>query len=113
MSEIQSAIESFAAQLTALIEAQARTQARASVVAALGGDTPPRRGPGRPPKSKLMLAPVAVKARRKGPIQLCPVPYCRNPAAPVFGMVCGKHRDVSKAKIKKYREARKATKAAA
>ena len=52
------------------------------------------------------------KARRKGPLQLCPVPYCRNAAAPVFGMVCSKHRDVAKTKIRKYREARRAKKAA-
>jgi hypothetical protein len=38
------------------------------------------------------------------------VPYCRNAAAPVFGMVCAKHKDVPKATIKKYREARKAKK---
>ena len=48
------------------------------------------------------------KARRKGPIQLCPVPGCKNPAAPVFGMVCAKHKDLPKAKIRKFREARKA-----
>jgi hypothetical protein len=44
------------------------------------------------------------------PTQLCPVPGCKNPAAPVFGMVCAEHKDVAKAKIKKYREARRATK---
>jgi hypothetical protein len=36
------------------------------------------------------------------------VPGCKNPAAPVFGMVCAKHRNVAKAKIRKYREARRA-----
>jgi hypothetical protein len=49
--------------------------------------------------------------RRKGPIQLCPVPGCTNRAAPVFGMVCSKHKDLPKATIKKYREARRARKA--
>ena len=44
------------------------------------------------------------------PRQFCPVPGCKNPAAPVFGMVCAKHKDVAKSKIKKYREARKAKK---
>jgi hypothetical protein len=53
------------------------------------------------------------KVRRKGPLQLCPVPYCRNPAAPIFGMVCSKHKDIAKSKIRKYREARKAKKARA
>jgi hypothetical protein len=39
--------------------------------------------------------------------QLTPVPGCNNPAAPVFGMVCKDHKDVPKATIKKYREARR------
>lgn len=51
-------------------------------------------------------APKAAQ-RRKGPIQLCPVPNCKNRAAPVFGMVCAKHKDLPKATIKKYREARR------
>jgi hypothetical protein len=38
------------------------------------------------------------------------VPYCRDVAAPVFGMVCAKHKDLPKAKIKAYREARRAKK---
>jgi hypothetical protein len=38
------------------------------------------------------------------------VPGCKNRAAPIFGMVCSKHKDVSKAKIKEYREARRAKK---
>ena len=53
---------------------------------------------------------VAQRARRQGPVQRCPVPGCRNPAAPIFGMVCAKHKDVAKSKIKKYREVRKAKK---
>jgi len=36
------------------------------------------------------------------------VPGCKNPAAPVFGMVCKEHKNVAKAKIRKYREARRA-----
>lgn len=57
-------------------------------------------------------APVAARAaRRKGPVQLCPVPRCVNRAAPSLGMVCMKHRAVPKATIRKYREARRARKA--
>lgn len=52
-------------------------------------------------------APKAPRARRKSPVQLCPVPRCRNAAAPVYSMVCGAHKDVPKAKIKQYREARR------
>lgn len=46
--------------------------------------------------------------RRKPPRQLCPVPGCKNTAAPVYGMVCGDHRKVPKSKIVKYRKARRA-----
>ena len=103
MSDVRSLIEDFANQLTALVESQALDQARAAVESALGV-----RRPGRPPK----ITPIAIgtKARKKPPKQFCPVPGCKNPAAPVFGMVCAKHKDVAKTKIKKYREARKAKK---
>jgi hypothetical protein len=103
MSDIRSLVETFTNQLTALVEGQALDRARAAVESALGV-----RRRGRPAKA----APLAIgqKARKKPPKQFCPVPGCKNPAAPVFGMVCAKHKDVAKAKIKKYREARKAKK---
>lgn len=44
--------------------------------------------------------------RRKGPIQLCPVPKCQNRAAPVYGMVCQKHKDTPKKLVQEYRKAR-------
>jgi len=111
--DIKTIVIDFANQLSALIEAEATNRAQAAVLAAFG--SPPRRGPGRPPKSTApaaLAAPAAVvkKARKKGPLQLCPVPGCKNPAAPVFGMVCAKHKDLPKAKIKAFREARKAKK---
>jgi hypothetical protein len=111
---IKAAVEEFTERLNALIEGHATERARAAVLAAFGG--PPRRGHGRPPKGKAALAAltpitsIAKKARKKGPKQLCPVPGCKNPAAPVFGMVCAKHKDVAKSKIRKYREVRKAKK---
>ena len=103
MLDIQSLVENFTNQLTVLVESQALAQARAAVESALGG-----RRPGRPPN----ISPLAsiAKTRKKAPRQLCPVPGCKNPAAPVFGMVCAKHKDVAKTKIKKFREARKAKK---
>ena len=118
MSDIQRIVESFTSQLTALIEAQTLTQARSAVFAALGGSSPVAKRRGRPPKSfDAALVPQAgvatapaMKPRKKAPRQLCPVPGCKNPAAPVFGMVCAKHKDVAKSKIKKFREARKAKK---
>jgi hypothetical protein len=111
--DIKTVVAEFANQLSALIENEATERARAAVLAAFGDS--PRRGPGRPPKSATPAAlakpPVVVKkTRKKGPLQLCPVPGCKNPAAPVFGMVCAKHKDLPKAKIKAFREARKAKK---
>jgi len=103
MSDIRSLVETFTNQLAALVEGQALDQARAAVESAFGA-----RRPGRPAK----ISPIAIgaKPRKKAPKQFCPVPGCKNPAAPVFGMVCAKHKDVAKTKIKKYREARKAKK---
>ncbi|HVZ75391.1 MAG TPA: hypothetical protein VHJ20_23605 [Polyangia bacterium] len=114
MSNIQSIVEDFANELSALIEEQVLTRARAAVSAALGGAAP-KRGPGRPPKAAKLLSAVGVapgrkKPRKKAPPQLCPVPGCKNKAAPIFGMVCSAHKDVPKAKIREYREARRAKK---
>jgi hypothetical protein len=103
MSDIRSLVEDFVGELTAAVESQALEHARAAVESALGV-----RRPGRPAKTSPVT--IGVKTRKKSPQQFCPVPGCKNPAAPVFGMVCAKHRDVAKAKIKKYREARKAKK---
>ncbi len=111
--DLTAIVEEFASRIQSLLEAQSMERAKAEILGALGMGAP--RKPGRPPKAALVastVAPaVAVNAsRRKLPPQYCPVPYCRNLAAPAFGMVCSKHRDVSKAKIKEYREARRAKK---
>ena len=89
-------IEDFTNQLSSLLEQDALARARAVVESALGGR---RAGSG----AKLLSG-----VRR--PKQLCPVPGCKNPAAPVFGMVCAKHKDISKTQIAKYRRARRARK---
>jgi hypothetical protein len=101
---VRDLITDFASKLTDLMHSEALDRARARVEAALGV-----RRPGRPASPK--LSSNGRKTRRKGPIQLCPVPGCKNRAAPVFGMVCSNHKDLPKAKIKKYREARRAKKA--
>jgi hypothetical protein len=102
---IKALVEDFAANLHKLVEAHVMEHARTSVMEALGAS--PKRGPGRTPKGASAITPIK-KARKNGPRQLCPVPGCKNPAAPIFGMVCKDHKDVAKSKIKKYREARKA-----
>jgi hypothetical protein len=106
---IKAAIEDFTRRLQTLIEGNAMERARAAVFEAIGAS--PRRGPGRPTKASAALAAVAKKVRKKMPPQFCPVPGCKNKAAPIFGMVCAKHKDVKTSLIKKYREARRAKKA--
>ena len=70
---------------------------------------PPRPGAAAQESRVFAVArPFARQPRKKRAKQLCPVPGCKNPAAPVFGMVCSKHKDIPKAKIKEYREARRA-----
>jgi hypothetical protein len=56
----------------------------------------------------VVSSPELKKKRRKGPIQLCPVPKCGERAAPIYGMVCAKHKSLPKATIKAYRDARRA-----
>ena len=98
---ITAQIETFTRQIVATVEAAVTQRIQAALAGALG--VPQKRGPGRPPKQAAAhVAPVA--ARKK---QLCPVPGCNNPAAPIFGMVCKDHKNVAKSKIKKYREERR------
>lgn len=107
--DIQSAISEFTDRLTSLIESDALARARDSVIRAFSNGSKPRRG--RPPGGVSLLGAGGaggLKTRRRRAKVFCPVPGCKNVAAPVFGMVCGEHRDVPKAKIKKYRAARKA-----
>jgi hypothetical protein len=106
--DIKTVIEDFAASLHKLIEGHALERARKAVMSAFDAGAPKRRG--RPPKAASAIVAVSKKPRKKPPRQLCPVPGCKNPAAPIFGMVCAKHKDVAKSKIRKYREARKAKK---
>lgn len=89
----------------------------------VGGDhqaqyfiAPKRRGrpPGSKNKPKILEIGAASKhtkpADKLGVVPLryrCPVPWCRGKAAPIFGMVCAKHRDLAKSDVKKFRDARR------
>lgn len=101
MNAIQQLTADFVARLTAAVEAHVK----AFAIEALNHSTPTQNG--------TVLRPSTPGHRRKAPLQLCPVPRCRNAAAPVYGMVCAKHKDVPKRQIAKYREARRARKAKA
>jgi hypothetical protein len=110
-STINSLTEAFARELSSLVEQAAAARIQAAILGGLGG-APGGRRPGRPPKGGVAVLPAFSAPRKKAPKQLCPVPGCKNPAAPVFGMVCAKHKDLPKTKIKKYREDRRAAKMA-
>ena len=103
MTDIESLIEDFTRRLAPLIESQTLQRARNAVESAFGAKLSARR-------LRLEALPFGGKPRKKAPIQLCPVPGCKNPAAPVFGMVCSEHKNLSKNRIKQYREARRAAK---
>ena len=109
MSEmnISAIVESFVGQITAAVEATTVERIQVALSSAFGA--PQKRGPGRPPRQVVSAVPaVAIAAPKKSrPKQLCPVPGCKNVAAPVFGMVCSDHKKVAKSKIKQYRAARK------
>jgi hypothetical protein len=103
-------VSQFVEQLTNAIEVEALGRARDAVLSAVGGGGMAVKGPGRPAGIRRGPGRPPGRPRKKPPIQYCPVPGCKNRAAPVFGMVCGEHRNVSKALIKKYRAQRKAEK---
>lgn len=104
-------IQKLTADFVTAIEAAMveHTNGRLADVLRIGLITP--LGGVRPKSLRVALPGRTTNGRRKGPIQLCPVPRCRGRAAPVFGMVCASHRHVPKATIAKYREARRAKKA--
>ena len=104
---ITAQIESFTQQIVATVETAVVQRIQAALAGAFG--VPQKRGSGRPPKhlaatAPLTLASVPAPARKK---QLCPVPGCKNVAAPIFSMVCKDHKNVAKYKIKKYRQERR------
>jgi hypothetical protein len=109
---ISTIVENFANQLVAAVEASAVQRIQAALSGAFGA--PQKRGPGRPSKQLAATAPstpaASAQKRKSPPKQLCPVPGCKNVAAPVFGMVCKDHRNVAKSKIEKYRKERRADK---
>jgi hypothetical protein len=96
MDNVRSLVESFATKLAVLVEREVIERARTSLGIAFAGGN---KG-----------SPFFGRRRRKLPRQLCPVPGCKNTAAPVLGMVCAKHKDVPKKQIARYREARRAKK---
>jgi len=100
----------FVEQLSTAVEEEALGRARNAVLSAVGGAPRVARGPGRPPGSGRGPGRPPGRPRKKPPIQYCPVPGCKNRAAPVFGMVCSEHKNLPKAQIKKYRAQRRAEK---
>jgi hypothetical protein len=109
-TDISRLVQSFVVQIVSVVEQATTNRIQAALVGALPGAK--RRG--RPPKGPVLVdigSITPLVARKKAPKQLCPVPGCKNAAAPVFGMVCAQHKDVPKAKIKEYRAKRKAAKA--
>jgi hypothetical protein len=101
---LQSLVDDFVQQIVATVETAAARRVQAAVESVIGGAL--RRAPGRPAQNGLSPGKTR-KARRKPPRQYYPYPQCKNPAAPIFGMVCSKHKDVPKSEIKKYREQRR------
>lgn len=116
---IEQLINSFASNLYQLVCAEMRAE-----VATVLGDgldeasgtpvVPPIRltamaRVARQPHKRFAAVPVPLKApRKKGPIQLCPAPGCRERAAPSLRMLCKKHAGTPKTTVAKWREARRA-----
>jgi len=107
-TNIRSLVEGFVSQIVAAVEADSVRRVQQAVTAALsdGFSSAPRRSI-RSVGDSVQESPAPVRHRPK---QLCPVPGCSGVAAPVFGMVCAKHKDLPKAKIKKFRAQRRAAK---
>jgi len=103
-TNIRSLVEGFVNQIVAAVEADSIRRVQQVVTSAFSGGAGAVRA-GRPAIIGAVSAPV-----RRRPKQFCPVPGCTGVAAPVFGMVCAKHKDTPKAKIKEFRAQRRAAK---
>jgi hypothetical protein len=103
-TNIRSLVEGFVNQIVAAVEADSVRRVQQAVTAAFTGGSVRA---GRSAIVGMASAPV-----RRRPKQFCPVPGCTGVAAPVFGMVCTKHKDMPKAKIKEFRAQRRAAKSA-
>lgn len=109
METVQSMMYELVDKLTKVVE-DATMERLETTLRAVFGDKP--NGVAAPVRRP--VATKAVKAaRKKPPVQYCPVPKCHEVAAPVFKMLCRKHKGVSKKLARKYREARAARKAQA
>ncbi len=98
--ELETILSEFADRLTSVVERRAVNRIGALLAPVMQGHAIPNGH--------------AQNGQRRAHVQqLCPVPGCGNVAAPRYGMVCTQHKDLPKAEIKKYREARKAEKKAA
>lgn len=126
LEKAQGAIEKLQVQL--VIAQDREAYVRAEILSAVRAEAPRDRArklyttdPHEPGDRKLYMTPrvtpasfeAPAKPRKKPPIQFCPVPGCKNKAAPVFNMVCSLHKGMPKAKIDKFREARRKAKAEA
>jgi hypothetical protein len=109
-TNIRSLVEGFVNQIVASIEADSVRRVQQAVTAAFGGSAAPALRRGRPARALAASAPAVAASVKRRPKQFCPVPGCTGVAAPVFGMVCAKHKDMAKSKIKEYRAQRKAAK---
>ncbi len=107
-SDIRSLIEGFVNQIVAAVEADSLGRVQQAVTAAFE-----RQGLSRSVRRALLASAIDFGSPmiRRRPKQLCPVPKCTGLAAPVFGMVCSKHKDMPKAKIAEFRAKRRAAKA--
>jgi hypothetical protein len=109
-TNIRSLVEGFVNQIVSAVEADSVRRVQQAVTAAFTGNLSVPAHRGRPAKGAVVAVAGVSAPIKHRPKQFCPVPGCTGVAAPVFGMVCSKHKDLPKAKIKEYRAQRRAAK---
>jgi hypothetical protein len=110
-SNIRALVEGFVSQVVEAIEVENIRRVQDAVSIAVAGEVSAARS-GRSARASVPTASVTATPGRRRPKQFCPVPGCTGVAAPVYGMVCAEHKGLPKAKIKQYRDERRAAKAA-
>lgn len=125
-TQIATLTDRFTTSVLSFVDSAVDTKVRDILTAALGGSKPAKTK-----KKSLSMSEVLMRlhnsdkaeakkmkrtgqyglTRKKMPVQLCPVPGCKDNAAPIFGMLCTKHKNTTAKLVHKYREARKEMKA--
>ncbi len=104
---VQALIHQFTTDLTKLIENEAQS-IRERITGAIANMPPGKFDPGSVVKVSNTPITAGIKPRKSRPVFRCLRKNCKNVGAPIYGMVCTKHKNTPPAAIAKLKAQRAA-----